>query len=141
MKKDLMLKIVLSVLLFIAVVVSIIVSNTDDKKEPINVYLFWGNGCPHCEHAKEYFNKIEKQYGDYFEFVEYEVWYDEDNRKLFEVVQKELNDNKEGVPFIVIGDKYFRGYSSSIDEQIIDTILEKYEDEDYVDVVEKVKSN
>ena len=140
MEKDLVLKIVLSVLLVIAGVVSIILSNMNGK-EPINVYLFWGNGCPHCEHAKEYFSKIEKEYDEYFEFVQYEVWYDEENRDLYEKVQKELKDNGSGVPFIVIGDKSFRGYSSSINQELIDTILEKYEDKKYVDVVEKVKSN
>lgn len=139
MNKDTILKIVLSVLLLVAAVISIIYTNTDDKNEPINVYLFWGDGCPHCEHAKEFFDELEKEYDNYYEFVQYEVWYNEENKTLYEKVKKELNDNGTGVPFIVIGDKYFRGYSSSIDEDIKNTILEKYEDENYVDVVEKVK--
>lgn len=168
MKKDLILKVILSVLLFATVIISIIMANISNKEpvkesikesikepieesikesieeainNPINVYLFWGNGCPHCENAKQYFDSIKKEYNKYFEFIEYEVWYNEENNSLYEKVQKELNATGSGVPFILIGDKYFRGYSSSLNQKIIDTILEKYEDENYMDIVEKTKLN
>lgn len=139
MKKDVILKIVVSVLLLVVAIIGVIIYRFVSDKEPINVYLFWGNGCPHCENAKEFFSEIEDEYGKYFELVQYEVWYDQDNKSLYKNVKQELNDTADGVPFIVIGDKTFRGYSSAIDQEIKDTILEKYEDENYVDIVEKVK--
>ena len=138
MKKDLILKIILSVLLFGVIVISMILTN-NNMKDPINVYLFWGNGCPHCEHAKEFFNELDKEYGDYYNLVDYEIWYDEGNKQLYNKVTERLGDTASGVPFIVIGDETFRGYSSLIDQEIIDTILEQYNNKNYVDIVETVK--
>ena len=109
------------------------------KKEKINVYLFWGNGCPHCENAKEYFNSIEDEYGKYYNLIEYEVWYERDNYNLMVKVSEELEANGSGVPFIVIGDEYFRGYAASINEKIQEAIVSQYENSNYVDIIEKVK--
>jgi len=43
------------------------------EKEKINVYVFYGDGCPHCHNAFNFFESIEKEYGKYFDLVEYEV--------------------------------------------------------------------
>lgn len=138
MKKESIFKIVISVLLVIVVVLSFFIKNPNSM-EKINVYLFWGNGCPHCEHAKEFFSNIEDEYGKYFELVDYEVWYSEENSNLLTKVKDELKDTSTGVPFILIGDNKFVGYSSSIDEQIKETITKEYKNENYTDIVEKVK--
>lgn len=109
----------------------------DDNK--INVYLFWGNGCGYCEAAKEFFANIDKEYSKYFNLVDYEVWYNEDNNALKEEVAAYFKDDVTGVPYIVIGDETFGGYSSEYDADIKKAIKEAYEDEDYVDAIEKVK--
>ena len=108
-------------------------------KEKINVYLFWGDGCPHCERAKEFFNSMDEDYAKYYNLVEYEVWYNEENNELMKEVASFLGISVKGVPFIVIGDKYFSGYSSSRDEEIKDIIMSEYESKDYVDIIEKVE--
>ena len=110
-----------------------------NKKEKINVYLFWGDGCPHCENAKQFFSSIKEEYSEYYNLVEYEVWYNDDNSSLLDTVKNEFNLERVGVPFIVIGDEYFKGYSSRSDEKIKSTIVSQYENDDYVDIVEKVK--
>lgn len=131
--------VVISILLVIALSIGIYFMFFKEEKEKINVYLFWGDGCPHCEHAKEFFSSIEEEYGKYYNLVEYEVWYDEDNNNLMSKVNNELEANATGVPFIVIGDEYFRGYSSGMNEEIKKTIISQYEDDKYTDIVEKVK--
>lgn len=133
------------VLGLITIIVALIVIGLEvyfllfNKREKINVYLFWGNGCPHCEHAKEFFSSIEEEYGEYYNLVKYEVWYEEDNNELMSKVCKELGFDSSGVPLIVIGDKYFKGYYSGLDEKIKDAIVSQYENDDYIDIVEKVK--
>lgn len=114
-----------------------------DKNEKINVYLFRGEGCPHCAEAEEFFDELkdDEEYGNYYTLVDYEVWYDEDNSKFMEEVAKKLNTEASGVPFIVIGDKYFSGYASSMSEDIKSAIKTAYESEDYKDVVVSVKEN
>ena len=56
----------------------------DENK--INIYIFWGDGCPHCEEAIKFFNSIEDEYGKYYKLVKYEVWNDQDNSKLMDEV-------------------------------------------------------
>ena len=114
-----------------------------DKK--VNVYLFRGEGCPHCEEAIEWFNNTlskDEEYSKYYKFIDYEVWYDQDNSELMDKVAKELGTEASGVPFIVIGDKYFSGFSASASpDQIKNAIKAAYDNKDYVDIVDSVKNN
>ena len=38
-------------------------NNIVQEENKINIYFFWGNGCPHCEEEMEFFESIEKEYG------------------------------------------------------------------------------
>ncbi len=99
------------------------VSN-DDKR--VNLYLFRGEGCPHCAEAEEWFDSIKGEYGDYFKVVDYEVWNDEDNAKLMEKVAKLRNEDVSGVPYIIIGDKSWNGFDESYEDEMIDQIKSVY---------------
>lgn len=99
------------------------VSN-DDKR--VNLYLFRGEGCPHCAEAEEWFDSIKGKYGDYFKVVDYEVWNDEDNAKLMEKVAKLRNEDVSGVPYIIIGDKSWNGFDESYEDEMIDQIKSVY---------------
>ena len=78
--------------------------------------------------------------GKYYELVKYEVWYDKDNSQLMSDVADELGTEASGVPFIVIGDKYFSGFSATTSpEQLKNAIKEQYESKEYTDVVAAVK--
>lgn len=107
----------------------------------VDVYLFRGEGCPHCAAAEEFFDKLEDDYSYSYKFVlnDYEVWYDDENAELMKEVAKKLNTTANGVPFIVIGDKYFSGYSSSMDESIKSAISNAYYSYSYKDVVSDVE--
>ena len=111
-------------------------------KEKVNVYIFRGEGCPHCEEALEFFDTLsaDEEYKDLYKLVTYEVWYDETNSKLMSDVADALGDEVSGVPYIVIGTKTFAGYAASYDDKIKDAIKTAYEDEEYKDVVKQVKS-
>lgn len=109
----------------------------------INVYIFEGDGCPHCAEAIEWFEDTlaaDDEYKDYYKLVKYEVWYDEDNNSLMGEVAKALDTQASGVPFIVVGDKYFSGFSAtSSPDEIKEAIKTQYEKEDYQDIVKAVK--
>ena len=84
------------------------------KKNKVNVYIFRGEGCPHCEEAIEWFEDElanDEEYSNYYKLVKYEVWYDESNKNLMDQVATELGTSASGVPFIVVGDIYFSGFS------------------------------
>ena len=121
--------------------------NADEKKSEekskVTIYLFRGEGCPHCAEAEEWFKELAKdeEYSKYYNLVDYEVWYDENNAKLMDKVAKSLGTEASGVPFIVVGKKYFSGYSSAMSEDIKKAIKEAYEDKDYKDVVKNLQKN
>ena len=111
-------------------------------KEKVNVYMFRGEGCPHCEEALEFFDTLsaDEEYKDLYKLVTYEVWYDETNSKLMSDVADALGEQVSGVPYIVIGTKTFAGYAAAYDDKIKDAIKTAYEDEEYKDVVKQVKT-
>ena len=101
--------------------------NYKENDDQAVIYLFRGNGCAYCRAFLTFLNSIVGDYGKYFKVVSYEVWYNEDNAKLMQQVGDYLGQPAEGVPYIVIGDKVFGGYSSSWDEEIKSTIKALYE--------------
>ncbi len=134
--------------IFVIMMMTFIIPNfvwaetTDESaKAPVNVYVFRGEGCPHCEDALTFLNSIEKEYGKYFNLVSYECWYDANNNTLKEAVVKSLNSSSTGVPFIVVGEQYMSGYGDDSDgEALLKYIMDEYEKDadERVDVVEKV---
>lgn len=106
-------------------------SNNEDSKK-VKLYFFHGDGCPHCAEAEEFFDSIKDEYGDKFEIVAYEVWYDTNNSELLQKVGEARDEKISGVPYILIGDKSWSGYASSLDDEIIDAIKSEY-DKDVAD--------
>lgn len=120
-------KILLLLLLLIPTLVS--------AKE-VNLYLFHGDGCPHCAKEREYLKEIEKEYDDVNIHL-YEVWYDTDNQELMAKVKKELNSSTNYVPLTIIGDKYTVGFNDNT-KLMIKNNIEKCLKEDCEDVVGNV---
>jgi glutaredoxin len=133
--------VIVGLLLFLTFMVGQTTCFAAEKK--INVYLFKGEGCPHCEEALEWFKDTlanDSDYSNRYKLVEYEVWYDEDNSKLMNDVAEELDTKASGVPFIVIGDKFFSGFASdSSPDEIKSAIETAYNNDKYEDVVAAVK--
>lgn len=104
----------------------------------LNIYLFYGDGCPHCAKEKEYLNELKKTYDINLKL--YEVWYDKENIELLDKVQDALDAESNYVPYTVIGDKHFIGFNDNTKTQIkkaIDECMEKECD----DIVNKVINN
>jgi len=116
--------------------------NENDKQTI--VYVFRGNGCSFCRSFLTFLNSIVPEYGDYFRVVSYETWHDADNSMLMREVSSFLEAKAQGVPFIIIGDKYFLGYTASYDEDIKKAIMDQYNSKEKYDVIEelsKAKAN
>lgn len=111
----------------------------EDSKE-VKVYFFRGEGCSHCAEAEEWFKSIEEEYGDRFEIVDYETWYDEDNSELMKKVAKARGeeDRATGVPYILIGDKSWVGFADDYKDEMKSQIDTEYgkEIKDRYDVME-----
>lgn len=116
--------------------------NKNDIKfetEKINVYMFWGNGCPHCDAMKSFLDNLDDSYKNKFNLYTFEVWYNVENASLLGLFSNFLNDNPKYVPYLIIGKRVFAGYSESMNDDIKDAInnnfIEKY------DIYEELKKH
>lgn len=99
-------------LLFLLLITSLIIpvnSVLAQDSEKVNIYFFWGEGCPHCAKEKPFLDKLEQKYSE-LEIHDYEVWNNYDNRQLMIDFGKKLNANISGVPFTVVGEQYIIGW-------------------------------
>ena len=100
-------------------------SDIDLSSNKPNIYIFWGDGCPHCKALAKFISKLPAETKDKVNIYSFEVWSDKDNKTFMKNFGKYLNQDVSGVPFTVIGDKIFDGYSSGdtkTDQQILDAI-------------------
>ena len=40
--------------------------NEEVEEGKVNIYFFFGDGCPHCAKEERFFNDLKKEYGDYY---------------------------------------------------------------------------
>lgn len=97
--------------------------NITKKDGKVNIYLFWGDGCPHCKEEKLFLKSIENEYGNLFNVYEFEVWHNEENEKIMKEFGKAMDDNLTGVPYTIIGKESIKGFNDSKKEQILDAII------------------
>lgn len=95
-----------------------------EANNQITIYLFHGDGCPHCAQEQVFLNELKAEYKDQINIVKYEVWYNDYNEDIYSKVKKAFNTSAKGVPFTVIGEKYFSGYSSTVGQNIRNTVDE-----------------
>lgn len=133
-----MKKIILSVTALLLLLVTLPVSALEKPKvtdhEKVVINMFRGNGCSACKNALTDLVGLNGEYDDYIEIKTYEVWHDSSNSAFLQELIDDFKEEKPGVPFFVIGDKHFVGYSQ---EEIIGYALELYQDKKYSDYVSK----
>ncbi len=110
------------------------------EAQEVTINVFYGDGCPHCAKEDKYLNVLKKELGDNIEIEKYEVWNNKENNNLLKEVRTILNDDNEGVPFVVIGNKYFNGYNDDIAKDIKKTIFDNIK-QNSLNVVELIKND
>ena len=101
-------------------------NNISYSKEKINIYLCYGEGCPHCEELKNYLNILDNKEKSYFNIYTFEVWNNSTNQQFMKESAKSLNKEVSGVPFLIIGNKTFEGYNESMNIKIKKAIKTEY---------------
>lgn len=108
------------------------------KAESLKIYLFYGDGCPHCADEEKFFESYLEDNND-IELIKYEVWHSKDNQELFVKVQDKLNNHASGVPYLIIGKDVIVGYMEDVTNyQIEDTIKEYRSSKKKYDVIEEL---
>ena len=101
------------------------VEASDDK---VNIYFFYGDGCPHCANEEKFFNELEKVYKDKYNLYMYETWYNDDNLELMLLIKKLMNDTvNQAVPYTIIGEETQLGYNDYVGKKIESKLKEYLE--------------
>jgi thiol-disulfide isomerase/thioredoxin len=80
-----------------------------DSAPALDVYLFWALGCPHCERAMTFLERLEKE-EPRLRVHRLEITRDARNRAAFLRLADRHRVMDPGVPFVVIGDRVVEGY-------------------------------
>jgi thiol-disulfide isomerase/thioredoxin len=85
------------------------------------IYLFWGDGCPHCAEAKPFLENLADQHSQVI-LQQYEVWNDAQNQDLFARMADAHGIQAKYVPTIFIGDRYWQGYNAAVGQEIASAV-------------------
>lgn len=127
-------------LMFIIISIIFISTNVNAKEtDNLTLYVFKGDGCPHCKAEMDYLDTIKDKYTN-LEIKEYEVWYDDNNASLLTKVESYFNIKRSGVPTTIIGNTVIQGYQNeSSTGKKIERAINFYEENDYKDIVKEIK--
>ncbi len=105
------------------------------RDKTIDLYFFYGQGCPHCAKEEVFLSKLEKQ-KENIKIHRYEVWHNQENAQKLSKISKKLGVSIPGVPMLFISDKSVAGYyNDQVTGKKIMNIISQYEKEDCNDVV------
>ncbi len=82
-----------------------------ENQDQIDIYFFYGDGCPHCAKEKIFLKNLEEKDPD-VNVNSYEVWYNKDNQKLLREIAKQLDIRTSGVPITIVNSQLLYGYLS-----------------------------
>jgi thiol-disulfide isomerase/thioredoxin len=105
----------------LVVVRPVVAHPSSATSHPVVIYLFWGDGCPHCAAAKPFLQDLTEQYPG-TEIRSYEVWYVEENQVLLHKMGSALAFEPKAVPTIILGDRSWVGYNEQIALEIEDAV-------------------
>ena len=109
-----------------------------DEKE-IRLYLFHQSTCPHCKEEIKFLESIKDDYPN-VDMVFYEIDTNQMNYNFYRKVKEKIGINENGVPFTVIGNYYLIGFGDGTGEEIVKYINRSISNDNYMDVISKVKN-
>lgn len=130
------MKKIIKILLLIFFISVFIVPVNAKEKDKITLYLFHGDGCPHCAEEIKYLDKLNYD----IEIVKYEVWNNKENSLFMDKVKEKFNISENGIPLTIIGDSYILGYNDLLSSKI-NRMIEFYLENDYIDQIERIKND
>lgn len=101
------------ILVFTALAFLGFTNNVFAEDNNVKAYFFYGEGCPHCAKEEAFFESIKDKYPT-LEVKSFEIYHDRENVSLMKDVSNKLNANANGVPFLIIGDKFLVGYAEGV---------------------------
>ncbi len=89
-------------------------TNIVEAKEPVNIYLFYSETCPHCHEERIFLKQLKSDYGSDIKVFEYDVFSGQEVEDLLKATSQIYHQNLNAVPVTVIGDQLIIGYADSV---------------------------
>jgi uncharacterized membrane protein/thiol-disulfide isomerase/thioredoxin len=102
-------------------ILSIPVTAYAQSEEKAIIYLFWGEGCPHCAKARPILQDLAQRYPN-VELREYEIYNNPENREVVLQMAQSFGFEPRYVPTIFLGERYWEGFSDGILSEIETTL-------------------
>lgn len=100
-----------------------IISEINEDNDKVQIYFFWGEGCPFCNQQKEFHAELEDMYPDQIQILEFETYSNRNSVELLMDIAGAYDMSPRGVPVTFIGNEYFSGFSrETIGQEMISVI-------------------
>jgi len=119
--------------IFIIFILNISFVQASEEKNLVNIYLFHSDTCPHCKDEIKLLSELQDEYKN-IKIYKYEVSSDE-NWQMLNDVAEIMDTTVTGVPFTVIGEKVYKGFSYENSKSKFVATINYYSDNGYVDKV------
>ncbi|MBU0649359.1 hypothetical protein KJ969_04680 [Patescibacteria group bacterium] len=77
----------------------------------VEVYFFYGEGCPHCAKEEMLLDKLEQEL-DYIHIHRHEVWHDKNAQEILSQLARASGISTSAVPMTIVGNQVVNGYES-----------------------------
>jgi len=102
-------------------------ANAQNLNNKVDILLFYGNGCLHCDQAISFLDKLQEEYSS-VNLQKYEVYSNQKNRELFLKIATANNISIEKVPTIFIDKDIIVGFNKKQEEKIKQTVERCFKD-------------
>ncbi len=120
----------LSGLLFVALILlsgGTQAQGSGDEAEKVRMFVFWGEGCPHCDEQKPFLRELEQRYPE-LEIREFEVFRTDAHHQLFIALSVAHGIEPGSVPTAFVGGGAWVGDGPQIRREMEATIRQEIAD-------------
>ncbi len=112
---------------------------TDPDPPVVNVYYFWGDGCPVCAQQRVFLDWLEEHYPE-VRVHAFEVYYETVNRLLLQAFSDAFDQAVVGVPVTFIADQGWIGFNQQMSLHMTAKV-EAHRSEPLPDAAERLESD
>ena len=111
----------------------------ESEKNTVEIYFFWGEGCPNCKELKPVLDDLEQKYPQ-LEVHHLEVYYNKTNLDLLQKMFSAYGKKSNAVPVTFIADTMIDGYFPDFTDERLERIVDECIRDGCVSPGEKLES-
>ncbi len=131
-----MKKIISLIIVYIIFFISFSSYTYAQEKNIVNIYFFHSDTCHYCQDELKLLNLLEEEHEN-IRIYKYDIS-NKENNNLLGKVSNMFDVRISGVPFTIIGEKTFTGYSYENTKRIFEATIDYYSNHGYQDQVGKL---